>query len=684
MLNRFKLKLTSRLLIFVLGSVFIMNLILLASIGISSSNKAEEAGLNLALSKSKEAASQVKILLNEPINGTNYLTELVHSAIEEKSQDRDGMVNLVQRLAHKSENFYCVWIQMEPNAYDNRDDFYKNEKRYKGVNGAFDITFYKHKGEIREEKTSIDFYSGDWYLNPLKNKKLTVTEPYMYSYTTEVTDSVFIASFANPMYKNGASLGVVGIDISLESLNTICKSATLYETGFATVITDKLNFASHPNTAKIGRNISTETEKNIAEIQKAISKGTIYNFEDRSNESGETILRCFTPITIEGTGKNWAIMVEIPMDEIQATSRELMSFIVLIGLLSMIAITVLIYFIAKSIITPIQKGVAFAKEIADGNLMSHLDIEDRGDEIGDLKNALTFMASKLNGIVTDIYENSLNIISASKLLSTTSMDLSSGANEQAAANEEVAANMEQMLANIDQNSDNATQTEKKAGQASVDVQEASTAVISTVEAMNKIAERITVIGEIAEKTDLLAINAAIEAARAGEQGKGFAVVANEIRKLAERSQAAANQIEELTRTSVKIANKSGESLTSIVPDIKKTALLIQEISVSSLEQNTGASQINAAILQLNTVTQRNASMAEEIASSSEELFAQAGLLKEIISYYSVEALESEKENETKKRDKRKQSSSKSESKTHTEKSIEINIEKSNNENYDKF
>jgi methyl-accepting chemotaxis protein len=195
--------------------------------------------------------------------------------------------------------------------------------------------------------------------------------------------------------------------------------------------------------------------------------------------------------------------------------------------------------------------------------------------------------------------------------------------------------MEEMVGNITQNSDNARQTEQIALRASTDIQEGNKAVLTTVEAMKTIAEKIAIVGEIAEKTDLLAINAAIEAARAGELGKGFAVVAAEVRKLAENSQAAAKEINNVSKTSVKVADESGVLLQKIVPDIQKTALLVQEIAAASLEQNSGANQVNNAIMQLNTVTQKNAAAAEEMSSSAEEMASQAEQLSELISFYKL-------------------------------------------------
>jgi methyl-accepting chemotaxis protein len=195
--------------------------------------------------------------------------------------------------------------------------------------------------------------------------------------------------------------------------------------------------------------------------------------------------------------------------------------------------------------------------------------------------------------------------------------------------------MEEMVGNITQNSDNARQTEQIALRASTDIQEGNKAVLTTVEAMKTIAEKIAIVGEIAEKTDLLAINAAIEAARAGELGKGFAVVAAEVRKLAENSQAAAKEINNVSKTSVKVADESGVLLQKIVPDIQKTALLVQEIAAASLEQNSGANQVNNAIMQLNAVTQKNAAAAEEMSSSAEEMASQAEQLSELISFYKL-------------------------------------------------
>jgi methyl-accepting chemotaxis protein len=274
-----------------------------------------------------------------------------------------------------------------------------------------------------------------------------------------------------------------------------------------------------------------------------------------------------------------------------------------------------------------------AKLVAGGDLT--VSLLKRSEDDG-LMAALDEMVKATASMIGEFKTAVENIVLAGMQMQSVAMQISQGSTEQASSTEEVSSSMEEMASNISQNTENAKQTEKIAIQASSDITEGNKAVAITVDAMKKIADKITVIGEIAEKTDLLAINAAIEAARAGEQGKGFAVVAAEVRKLAENSQSAAKEINDLSKTSVRIADDSGKLLQKIVPDIQKTAVLVQEIAAASLEQNSGANQVNSAIMQLNTVTQKNAAAAEEMSSSAEELSSQAEQLKSIISFYKTE------------------------------------------------
>jgi len=273
-----------------------------------------------------------------------------------------------------------------------------------------------------------------------------------------------------------------------------------------------------------------------------------------------------------------------------------------------------------------------AKKIADGDMTVELHPRSDKDE---LIIALSEMIKSISDIVLQVQNASDSIADASQHMSTDSQSVSQGASKQASAAELVSSNMEQMTSNIQQNTDNAQQTEKIANKAAQDILIGSIDVNTTIESMKRIAEKISIIGDIAFQTNILALNAAVEAARAGEHGKGFAVVASEVRKLAERSHKAAGEITELTKTSVEFANKSGQMLESIIPYIQKTAKLVQEISAASIEQSSGANQINNAINQLNKVTQQNAASAEEMATSSEELASQADSLKDLIGFFTV-------------------------------------------------
>lgn len=290
--------------------------------------------------------------------------------------------------------------------------------------------------------------------------------------------------------------------------------------------------------------------------------------------------------------------------------------------------------VTRIITTPIREGVSFAEHMAQGDFTRILDIDQR-DEIGTLAAALNDMVVKLSAVVGEVGISSENVASGSEELSATAENLSQASTEQAASVEEVSASMEEMTANIRQNSENAHQTEQIALQSSQQAEQGGDAVIKAVDAMKNIAEKISIIEEIARQTNLLALNAAIEAARAGEHGKGFAVVAAEVRKLAERSGAAAGEIGELSTSTVSVAEKAGKMLNQLVPDIKKTAELVQEIAAGSSEQLSGAEQINKAVQQLDQVTQQNASASEEMASTSEELSSQAEQLQQVMSFFRV-------------------------------------------------
>jgi methyl-accepting chemotaxis protein len=524
------------------------------------------------------------------VSEANKLVSFWHETNEySRSYDFTGDTYFKDRAEKKFSNTLDAFVKLQ-NVLASREEILKK----KGIDlSILEKLLNKYKDISVEYGYAQDNASGKWSV--LLESVTTLDDSrkkYRSSFNVQQLSSEFYSIFSriSVSYYNRTTnlMDIVRSDIdNLKSSITTKSLPGVFREGITTSVDNLLSF------------IDAEKSARRLELKKfEVAKSVMWDIKTTSDIGIDQIMA----------------MVDRTANTVTVQKEVLVIAIFIVLLLGV----VLVLFLSKGISQPLERGILMAQKVAEGDLSTKYEVRGN-DEVGQLLMALNRMVDNLRKMVSDISTSAAEISGSSKKLNVEASELSEGATQQASSAEEVASSMEEMYANIQQNSDNARETETIAQQAVVGINESNESSKVAAKHLEDITSKVSVIGDIAFQTNLLALNAAVEAARAGQEGRGFAVVASEVRKLAERSQVAAGDINKVSEATLSSSEVSAEKLDKIAPEIERTANLVKEISAASMEQLTGVEQINSALQLLNNITQRNAANSDEILTAAKTL-----------------------------------------------------------------